>query len=53
MDGSYATATVIVNAGVAKVIPMASEGIELFAQGNQIKANAAGKSIKASWIKMG
>lgn len=53
MDGSYATATVIVNAGQAKVVPIASEGIELMAIGNTVKANAAGKSIKASWIKTG
>lgn len=53
LDGSYATATVIVNAGQAKVISMASEGIELYAEGNQVKAIAAGKSIKVSWIKMG
>ncbi|WP_370260695.1 tail fiber domain-containing protein [Limnobacter sp.] len=53
LDGSYATATVIVNAGQAKIIPSASEGIELFAEGNTIKAIAAGKSIKASWIKTG
>ena len=53
MDGSYATATVIVNAGQAKVVPIASEGIELMAVGNSIKANAAGKSIRASWIKTG
>jgi trimeric autotransporter adhesin len=53
LDGSYATATVIVNAGQAKVITTASEGIELFADGNSVKAIAAGKSIKASWIKTG
>ncbi|WP_394673463.1 tail fiber domain-containing protein [Limnobacter sp.] len=53
LDGSYATATVIVNAGQAKVISVASEGIELYAEGNQVKVIAAGKSIKASWIKMG
>lgn len=52
-DGSYATATVIVYGGVAKVVPVAQQGIELFAVGNQIKANAAGKAIKASWLKMG
>jgi hypothetical protein len=53
LDGSYATATVIVNAGQAKVVPGVSEGIELFASGNLIKVNAAGKLVKASWIKMG
>lgn len=53
MDGSYATATVIVNAGQAKVVTIASEGIELLASGNSVKALAAGKSIKASWIKTG
>ena len=53
LDGSYATATVIVNAGQAKIVPVASEGIELVAEGNTVKAIAAGKSIKASWIKMG
>jgi trimeric autotransporter adhesin len=53
LDGSYATATVIVNAGQAQVIPAASKGIELMAEGNMVKAIAAGKSIKASWIKMG
>lgn len=53
LDGSYATATVIVNAGQAKIVPVASEGIELMAEGNTVKAIAAGKSIKASWIKMG
>ena len=53
IDGSYATATVIVNAGQAKVVSVASEGIELYAEGNQVKVIAAGKSIKASWIKMG
>ena len=53
LDGSYATATVIVNAGQAKIVPVASEGIELVAEGNTVKALAAGKSIKASWIKMG
>lgn len=53
LDGSYATATVIVNAGQAKIVPVASEGIELIADGNTVKAIAAGKSIKASWIKMG
>ena len=53
LDGSYATATVIVNAGQAKVVSVASEGIELYAEGNQVKVIAAGKSIKASWIKMG
>ena len=53
LDGSYATATVIVNGGVAKVVPIASEGIDLIAVGNTVKAAAAGKSIKASWIKMG
>jgi len=53
LDGSYATATVIVNAGQAKVVSVASEGIELYAEGNVVKVLAAGKSIKASWIKMG
>lgn len=53
LDGSYATATVIVNAGQAKVVSVASEGIELYSEGNQVKVIAAGKSIKASWIKMG
>jgi len=53
LDGSYATATVIVNAGQAKVVSVASEGIELYAEGNVVKVIAAGKSIKASWIKMG
>lgn len=53
LDGSYATATVIVNAGQAKVVAGASEGIELMAEGNRIKAVAAGKSIRASWIKTG
>ncbi|HEX4879912.1 MAG TPA: hypothetical protein VFV39_08720, partial [Limnobacter sp.] len=53
MDGSYATATVIVNGGVVKVVPIASEGIELIAVGNTVKAIAAGKSVRASWIKMG
>jgi len=53
LDGSYATATVIVNAGQAKVVSVASEGIGLYAEGNQVKVIAAGKSIKASWIKMG
>ena len=53
LDGSYATATVIVNAGQAKVVKVASEGIDLVAEGNMVKAIAAGKSIKASWIKMG
>ncbi|WP_138515595.1 tail fiber domain-containing protein [Limnobacter alexandrii] len=53
LDGSYATATVIVNAGQAKVVSVSSEGIELYAEGNQVKVIAAGKSIKASWIKMG
>ena len=43
----------IVNAGQAKVVPIASEGIELIAVGNSIKANATGKSIRASWIKTG
>ncbi|HEY1057510.1 MAG TPA: tail fiber domain-containing protein [Limnobacter sp.] len=53
MDGSYATATVIVNAGQAKVVTIKSEGIELIAEGNTVKAIAAGKTIRASWIKMG
>jgi len=53
LDGSYATATVIVNAGQAQVIPAASKGIELMAEGNMVKVIAAGKTIKASWIKMG
>ena len=53
LDGSYATATVIVNAGQAKVVSQAKEGIELYAEGNVVKAVAAGKSIKASWIKTG
>lgn len=53
LDGSYATATVIVNAGQAKIISIASEGIELLSEGNVVKASAAGKAIKASWIKMG
>ncbi|HEX4857131.1 MAG TPA: tail fiber domain-containing protein, partial [Limnobacter sp.] len=53
MDGSYATATVIVNAGQAKVIAVASDGIELMAEGSSIKAIAAGKSIRASWIRTG
>lgn len=52
-DGSYATAKVIVYGGIAKVVPVAQQGIELFAVGNQVKANAAGKAIKASWLKMG
>jgi trimeric autotransporter adhesin len=53
LDGSYATATVIVNAGQAKIIPIANEGIQLMAVGNTVKAIAAGKGIKATWIKMG
>jgi hypothetical protein len=53
LDGSYATATVIVNRGQVRVFVGASEGIELFASGNLIKVNAAGKLVKASWIKMG
>lgn len=53
LDGSYATATIIVNAGQAMVVKLASEGIELIAEGSTVKAVAAGKSIRASWIKMG
>jgi hypothetical protein len=53
LDGSYATATVIVNAGQAKVVAGQNEGIELYAEGNTVKALAAGKSIRASWIKTG
>jgi hypothetical protein len=53
LDGSYATATVIVNAGQAKIVPIANDGIQLLAVGNSVKALAAGKSIKATWIKMG
>jgi hypothetical protein len=51
LDGSYAAAIVIVNAGQAKVVTVSSEGIELVAEGNMVKVIAAGKSIKASWTK--
>jgi trimeric autotransporter adhesin len=53
LDGSYAAALVIVNAGQAKVIPLSGDGIELIAEGNMVKVIAAGKSIKASWTKTG
>jgi trimeric autotransporter adhesin len=53
MDGSYAMAAVIVNAGQVKVVPLKSEGIELIGEGNSVKAIANGKTIRASWTKTG
>lgn len=52
-DGSFATATLVVSGGQAKVITNASEGIEILSFGNAIQLKSSGKLVKASWLKTG
>ncbi len=51
-DGSYSTSTVFVNNGVARVVPISNQGIDLMASGSQIQVLAASKRVKVSWIRM-
>jgi hypothetical protein len=51
-DGSYSTATVFVNNGAARIVPISSQGIEVLASGTQVQLLAAGKKVKVSWIRM-
>lgn len=52
-DGSYATANVFVAGGQVHVVPMAAFNIQITSLGNNIHAVTSGKSLKASWIRMG
>ncbi len=52
-DGSYATATVFVSGGQIHVIPIANMEISIEGAFGNVYAVATGKSLKASWIRMG
>jgi hypothetical protein len=52
-DGSYASATVVRAGGQLRVMPSASEGIDLVAQGTKVGVVAASKKVKASWLRTG
>jgi hypothetical protein len=52
-DGSYATAQVINAGGVLRVVPTASQGIEVVANGSSVGLVAPSKKVKASWTRTG
>jgi len=52
-DGSYATAQVISAGGTLRVVPTASEGIDVVANGNSVGLVAPSKKVKASWTRTG
>jgi hypothetical protein len=52
-DGSYATAQVISAGGTLRVVPTASQGIDVVANGNSVGLVAPSKKVKASWTRTG
>jgi hypothetical protein len=52
-DGSFATAQVINAGGVLRVVPTASQGIDVVANGNSVGLVAPSKKVKASWTRTG
>ena len=52
-DGSYATAQVINAGGVLRVVPTASQGIDVVANGTSVGLLAPSKKVKASWTRTG
>jgi hypothetical protein len=52
-DGSYATAQVINAGGVLRVVPTASQGIDVVANGTSVGLVAPSKKVKASWTRTG
>ena len=52
-DGSYATATVLRAGGQLRVVPSASHGIDVVAQGTQVGIMAPSRRVKASWLRTG
>jgi hypothetical protein len=52
-DGSFATAQVINAGGVLRVVPTASQGIDVVADGNSVGLVAPSKKVKASWTRTG
>ena len=52
-DGSFASATVVRAGGQLRVMPTASDGIDLVAQGTKVGVVASSKTVKASWLRTG
>ena len=52
-DGSFATAQVINAGGVVRVVPSASQGIDVVANGTSVGLVAPSKKVKASWTRTG
>ena len=52
-DGSFATAMVVRAGGELQVVPSASRGIDLVAQGTQVGEMAPSRREKASWLRTG
>jgi hypothetical protein len=52
-DGSFATAQVVNAGGVVRVVPTASQGIDVVANGNSVGLVAPSKKVKASWTRTG
>ncbi|MFM7708696.1 MAG: tail fiber domain-containing protein, partial [Gammaproteobacteria bacterium] len=52
-DGSFATAQVVNAGGQVRVVPTASQGIDVVANGNSVGLLAPSKKVKASWTRTG
>jgi hypothetical protein len=52
-DGSFASASVFVSGGTISVMPIGGNDISITAQMGTVYAVAAGKMLKASWLKTG
>jgi hypothetical protein len=52
-DGSFATAQVVNAGGTVRVVPTASQGIDVVANGKSIGLLAPSKKVKASWTRTG
>jgi hypothetical protein len=52
-DGSFATAQVVNAGGTVRVVPTASQGIDVVANGKSVGLLAPSKKVKASWTRTG
>lgn len=52
-DGSFATAQVVNAGGQVRVVPTASQGIDVVANGTAVGIVAPSKKVKASWTRTG
>ena len=52
-DGSFATAQVVNAGGMVRVVPTASQGIDVVANGKSVGLLAPSKKVKASWTRTG